>query len=124
MYGKLRPYLNKIALPDFKGICSTDIVPIRPIKEKSNKYFISYILKQPYYIQLATDRSVGANLPRLSPRELELFEIIYPPLSLQHKFASIVKEVESMKEQQKHSKDQIYNLFNVLMQKAFKGELI
>ncbi len=124
LYGKLRPYLNKISLPDFKGICSTDIVPIRPLKDKSNKYFISYILKQPYYIQLATDRSVGANLPRLSPRELELFEIIHPPLPLQNKFASIVKEVEQMKKQQKHSKEHIDNLFNALMQKAFKGELI
>ena len=124
LYGKLRPYLNKIALPNFKGVCSTDIVPIRPIKDKSNKYFISYLLKQPYYVQLATDRSVGANLPRLSPRELELFEIINPPLPLQQKFSSIVKEVEAMKEQQKHSKEQIDNLFSALMQKAFKGELV
>ena len=46
-----------------------------------------------------------------------------PPLHLQQKFASIVKEIESMKEQQKHSKEQIDNLFNVLMQTAFKGEL-
>lgn len=124
LYGKLRPYLNKIALPDFNGVCSTDILPIRPIKEKSEKYFISHILKHPYYIRLATDHSVGANLPRLSPRELESFEIIYPPLPLQHKFASIVKEVEQLKEQQTHSKEQIDNLFNILMQKAFKGELI
>ena len=41
----------------------------------------------------------------------------------QNKFASIVKEVEAMKEHQKQSKDQIENLFNALMQKAFKGEL-
>ena len=46
-----------------------------------------------------------------------------PPIELQNKFASIVKEVESMKEQQKQSKEQIDNLFNVLMQKAFKGEI-
>src|SRR5438128_384123 len=26
LYGKLRPYLNKVALPDFDGICSTDIL--------------------------------------------------------------------------------------------------
>ncbi|MBU4300370.1 restriction endonuclease subunit S, partial [archaeon] len=124
LYGKLRPYLNKIALPDFEGICSTDIVPIRPIKEKSNKYFIAYILKQPYYIQLATDRSVGANLPRVSPRELELFEIISPPIELQQKFASIVEKVEAMRASQKSSKQEIENLFNTLMQKAFNGELV
>ena len=30
LYGKLRPYLAKIACPDFSGICSTDILPILP----------------------------------------------------------------------------------------------
>ena len=30
LYGKLRPYLAKIALPDFSGICSTDILPVLP----------------------------------------------------------------------------------------------
>jgi type I restriction enzyme S subunit len=52
------------------------------------------------------------------------FGFINPPIELQNKFSSIVKEVESMKEQQKHSKEQIDNLFNALMQKAFKGELL
>src|SRR5438477_621454 len=26
LYGKLRPYLNKVCIPDFEGICSTDIL--------------------------------------------------------------------------------------------------
>src|SRR6516225_8308651 len=30
LYGKLRPYLRKIVRPDFNGVCSTDILPIRP----------------------------------------------------------------------------------------------
>ena len=50
-------------------------------------------------------------------------KIPLPPIELQNKFAEIVKQVESMKEHQKESKEQIDNLFNALMQKAFKGEL-
>ena len=49
--------------------------------------------------------------------------ILQPPLSLQNKFASIVKEVEAMKKNQNHSKIQINSLFNSLMQKAFRGEI-
>src|SRR3989338_9011768 len=60
----------------------------------------------------------------LSFPSVKSIPIFLPPISLQNKFASIVKEVESMKEQQKHSKEQIDNLFNALMQKAFKGELV
>jgi type I restriction enzyme S subunit len=30
LYGKLRPYLNKVALPDFDGVCTTEIFPLLP----------------------------------------------------------------------------------------------
>jgi len=30
LYGKLRPYLNKVAMPMQEGICSTDIIPLKP----------------------------------------------------------------------------------------------
>jgi len=65
-----------------------------------------------------------ANYPAVSNKDIKSIEIPLPQISLQNKFASIVKEVEAMKEQQKHSKNQIDKLFNALMQKAFKGELI
>jgi len=55
---------------------------------------------------------------------MKKIKIPVPPIELQNKFASIVKEVEAMKEQQKHSKEQINNLFNALMQKVFKGGLV
>jgi type I restriction enzyme, S subunit len=124
LYGKLRPYLNKIALPNFKGICSTDVLPIRPLKNKSNRYYLAFLLRNKYYIQLATDRSVGANLPRLSPKSLEYFEIQLPPIELQQKFALIVEEVEKLKEKQKQSKEELNVMFDSLMKKAFNGELI
>ena len=50
-------------------------------------------------------------------------EVILFPLPLQKKFASIVKQVEKLKEYQEQSNQEINNLFNALMQKAFRGEL-
>jgi len=124
LYGKLRPYLNKVALPNFKGVCSTDIIPLHPIKEKSNKYFLTFLLRHNYIVGKANAATAGANLPRISPKSLEKFKVYSPPIELQNKFASIVKEVEKLKQHQKKSREQIDNLFNALMQKAFKGELI
>ena len=66
----------------------------------------------------------GTGVPTLNRNLFHNEMVLYPPLPLQQKFASIVKEVEAMKDQQKHSKEQINNLFNALMQKAFRGELI
>ncbi|MDR3222167.1 MAG: restriction endonuclease subunit S [Methanobrevibacter sp.] len=121
LYGKLRPYLNKVALPSFNGVCSTDIIPILPITNFSNKLFIKYLLSLDYYIDLATEQSTGANLPRISPKKLERFKIPKPPIEIQNKFAEIVKKVEKIKEYQNQSKIEINNLFNNLMQKSFKN---
>ena len=123
LYGKLRPYLNKVALPNFKGVCSTDILPIKSIEGKSNKYFIKFLLSHPYYIKKSTEMSTGANLPRISFKAIEKFKVYSPPIELQNQFAEIVKNVETLKNYQKQSKVQIDNLFKNLMQKAFKGEL-
>lgn len=51
-------------------------------------------------------------------------KIPLPPLPLQQKFAKIVEQVEKIKEKQKNSNVEINELFDALMQKAFKGELI
>lgn len=124
LYGKLRPYLNKVALPTFEGVCSTDILPIKPKEEKSNKYFIKSLLSLDYYVKKATEQSTGANLPRISPKALENFKVYFPPIELQNQFAKIVQLFEEIKNYQSQSKQEIDNLFNALMQKAFKGELV
>jgi len=66
LYGKLRPYLAKIACPEFSGICSTDILPILPGPKIDRRYFFHY-LRQPSMVDYANSRAVGANLPRLGP---------------------------------------------------------
>jgi type I restriction enzyme, S subunit len=124
LYGKLRPYLCKIALPNFEGVCSTDILPIRPKKDVSNKSYLSYLLKRKNYVTKATIACTGANLPRLNPKALANFKIPLPPLTLQEKFASIVEQVEKIKDKLKDEKKDADELFNALMQKAFWGELI
>jgi type I restriction enzyme, S subunit len=120
LYGKLRPYLNKVALPDFEGICSTDILPILTIKNNSVKYFISFLLRQPIFVNYANERSSGANLPRVNIDTIYKFDIIAPPLSLQNQFANIVERVEQTKSKMEESLKEIDNLFNSLINKFFR----
>jgi type I restriction enzyme S subunit len=51
-------------------------------------------------------------------------ELPLPPTPLQHQFSKIVKEIEKMKEHQKQATNHVDNLFENLMQKAFRGELM
>ena len=96
LYGKLRPYLNKVALPCFEGVCSTDIIPIQPNISKTNREFISHILRSKSFVSFADQRSSGANLPRINPREVENYLTIKPPIELQNQFADVVIQVKNL----------------------------
>jgi type I restriction enzyme, S subunit len=85
----------------------------------SNLKFIHYMLQ--FFNLERLNKS--AAVPGLNRNDVYNLDIIDAPIELQNKFASIVKQVESMKEHQKESKQELDNLFNALMQKAFKGEL-
>ena len=43
LYGRLRPYLNKVFLPDFSGHCSTEIFPIMPASGVDRRYLYYWL---------------------------------------------------------------------------------
>jgi type I restriction enzyme S subunit len=59
----------------------------------------------------------------ITAKDIKKIPIPLPPLPLQQKFARVVEKVESMRQNQLQSYQQIDKLFNTLMQKAFNGEL-
>lgn len=95
LYGKLRPYLAKIARPTFDGICSTDILPILPGANLDRDY-LAYFLRQPKMVELANSRASGANLPRISPRILTEFMIPLPPLEEQQRIVEVLDRAEAV----------------------------
>jgi type I restriction enzyme S subunit len=48
---------------------------------------------------------------------------MYPPLQLQNQFAERVAQIEKQKQQAEESLAKADELFNSLLQRAFKGEL-
>lgn len=96
LYGKLRPYLAKIALPDREGICSTDILPVLPGPELDRTY-LAYYLRQGSLVDFAASRASGANLPRLSARQLEQFPVPVPPLDEQRRIAAILDKADAIR---------------------------
>jgi len=69
--------------------------------------------------------SHGSGISNFPPMSfIRNLEVLLPPLPLQQKFAKIVEQVEKMKENIKKTKTNSEELFNSLMQKAFRGELV
>jgi len=76
-----------------------------------------------YMEQDIANMGTGSTFKAITKNQLTNLMVPIPPIELQNQFAEIVKHVETLKTHQKQSKQQIDNLFNALMQKAFKGEL-
>lgn len=114
LYGKLRPYLRKIARPTFSGVCSTDILPILPGPDIDRDYLF-FCLRQPRLVGLAAARSHGANLPRLSPGELARFRIPLPALTEQRRIAAILDKAAAVRRRRKES----LRLLNDFLRSAF-----
>ena len=106
LFGKLRPNLGKIAIPQFAGVCSTDILPIRP-GPKLDRGYLCHFLAQPAMVAFAASRATGANLPRLSPTVLANVELPLPPLEEQRRVAAILDQAAWLSTRRRETLDLI-----------------
>lgn len=92
LYSKIRPNLNKAALPAFDGICSADMYPMWVVDPaRTNREFIYYVLTSERFVASATSRSFRTGLPKINREDLEAIEISLPPLPEQRKIAEILR---------------------------------
>lgn len=88
---------------------------------KINHEFLFNLLKSQYNTLRELGR--GGNQPNLNLSMVKDFRIFTPPLDLQSKFAQIVEKVEEQKSKNEAQIKKLDDLFNSLLQRAFKDEL-
>ena len=76
LYGKLRPYLNKVAVPEQKGRCSTEIIPLKP--NGVDRDFLGFLLRRNEIVEAAMSEKTGSRMPRADMDALLSFEITIP----------------------------------------------
>ncbi|CAM4432613.1 MAG: restriction endonuclease subunit S [Paenibacillus macerans] len=123
IYSKIRPYLNKVAIPEFPGLCSADSYPILVDNNKSNRIFFAYMLRSKRFLNHVEGLSTRTNIPKVNKPQLESFECPCPPLDLQNDFSRKVTLILESKKLMQLQLQQLESNFQALLQKAFKGEL-
>ncbi|SEM28841.1 type I restriction enzyme, S subunit [Aquimarina amphilecti] len=124
LYSKIRPYLNKVAIMNFTGICSADVYPIKTMdKNILNKYFLKFKLQSQHFLSHANSNSDRANIPKINRKALLSYKFILPSIEVQNQFEKIVKFTLRIKSQFKDSLSELNNLYGSISQTAFKGEL-
>jgi len=91
LYGKLRPYLNKVALPDFDGRCTTEIIPLLPENE-TDRHYLAWLLRTDETVNAAMRQRTGSRMPRADMDDLLTLEVPKPPLEEQKRIAAILNE--------------------------------
>ena len=126
LYGRLRPYLNKVLLPDFEGHCSTEIFPIK-VEKQIAREFLFYWLIAGSTVKKIDATWTGARMPRANMNQVLEFDFAFPPLKEQQ---TIVRQLDALRaETQKleavyqKKLDDLEELKKSVLRKAFAGEL-
>jgi type I restriction enzyme, S subunit len=98
LYGKLRPYLNKVVVADEEGVCTTEILPIRCYGSFDSHYF-KVALKSPCFVNYVNARSYGMKMPRLGTDDGRKACFPLPPLAEQHRIVAKVEELMALCDQ-------------------------
>ena len=119
IYSKIRPNLNKVAMPDFEGLCSADAYPILPIENICLRVYLGYVMRSNFFLDYILPFSRRANMPKVNKEQLSGFVLPVPPIDLQSEFANFVEQVDKSKVVVQKAIEEAQTLFDSLMQEYF-----
>jgi type I restriction enzyme S subunit len=91
LYGKLRPYLNKVVVAPKSGICTTEIIPVDGGANLDNHYLFHW-LKSTEFLTYVTKVGYGVNMPRLGTKDGVTAPFVLAPLAEQREIARRLDE--------------------------------
>lgn len=92
LYSKIRPYLMKVARPDFSGLCSADIYPLVPKPGRAEKDFLFYLLLTDSFTEYAIRGSARAGMPKVNRDHLFGYKTRTPPIEEQRRIVAILDD--------------------------------
>ena len=127
LYGKLRPYLNKVVVPHSTGVASTEFVPIAPLPDVLLPEYLGAFLRTPYFVAYAARNTTGSRQPRTRLDALWKALIPLPPLAEQRRIVAYLDQIQArvtaLKTAQESTEAELHRLEQAILDKAFRGEL-
>lgn len=119
LYSKLRPYLNKVVVPDRCGYATSELIPLKPVSSKINREYLAFMLRSDEFVTMINEKVVGAKMPRVSMSDFREFSVPIPPMEHQNQFAAFVKQTDKSKSAIRASLEKLEILKKSLMQQYF-----
>jgi type I restriction enzyme S subunit len=122
VYGYLRPYLNKVWIAEFDGICSVDqyVFKVRPIAERN---YVAHFLRSPAFLKTAPIDLSPGQLPRIRTGEIAETPIPFPPLDEQRRIGAILDQADDMRRKRREALAKISMLSGIMFSDFF-GDVV
>lgn len=128
LYGRLRPYLNKVYLAEFDGVASGEFIIMQIDKKQISPKFLMWLIHSKKFVNWA-NKQVSGDRPRIKFDQMKQFEFTLPT-SLQEQ-NQIVQEIESrlsvcdkIEETIEAALSKSEALRQSILKKAFEGRLL
>ena len=115
IYSKIRPNLNKVALPTFEGLCSADAYPILNNSDSCDKVFLAYVLRSELFLSYVLPFSYRTNFPKVNREQISGFSMPLPTLPLQTRFADFVRQADKSKFELQRTLDELEATYKALL---------
>lgn len=126
LYGRMRPYLNKVYKAEFDGTCSGEFI-ILDCENNYNPDLLKYILHSKDFVSFANRITTG-DRPRISYEEISDYDIPLAPLEEQHQIVQAIESrlsvADKLEESITQSLQQSEALRQSILKKAFEGRLV
>lgn len=125
LYSKIRPYLSKVIVVDFDGLCSADMYPIEAYQNAKCLWY--YMLSEEFLLQASTAGSRSV-LPKINQKELSALTVNLPTNdSEQEEIVRVLDELFAKEQQAKETAEAVLDLIDLMkksiLARAFRGEL-
>jgi len=100
LFGKRRAYQRKVAVAEFDGFCSGDILVFEPKDDRLLPELLPFIVQSEGFFTNALRTSSGSLSPRTRWRDLAAYEFLLPPLNEQRRIAEILWAAEELWQKQ------------------------
>ncbi len=122
LFGKLRPYFHKVCFAPFAGICSTDILVLRP-KEQNLFGYCMFALFQNDVVEYANLGSGGTRMPRTNWKILSQYPVAIPDDNRLKKFNELITPSIEKIERNQHQIKTLEALRETLLPKLMSGKV-
>lgn len=120
LFVKRRAYQRKVAVAEFDGICSGDVLTLAPKDDMLLPELLPFVLQTDAFFDHVLGTSSGSLSPRTRWSQLKDFEFALPPRETQHRIADMLWAVSEVKQRRLDLACSLQTLFDSLAAKHFR----